>query len=106
MPLFNPQTSITVSSPTASTVVTTVLTVGIAVTTVAADAIRKGLAIGNKSGVSIYVGCDSTTPTSNSNLVEIPSGGYYEFPAPIYTGAIKLVAYSGSSNTVTVSAFS
>jgi hypothetical protein len=105
MPLYNPPQSVTTTLPTSSTGTPSSLSVGTTITQIPLDLTRKGLALSNKSLVSIYVNASNITPTAATNLVELLPSAYFEFPQPIYTGVIGLAAASGSGNNVSVTVF-
>lgn len=64
----------------------------------AANQSRKGLILVNTDANAVYVKY-GTTASATSFTVTIPSGGYWEMPAPIYTGRIDAIwAADGSGS--------
>jgi hypothetical protein len=88
-----PVTGAIIATPAVSTsaALTNVAGSASSVTLLAANANRKMAAIFNSSTTSsstLYLAFAASASTS-SYSVQIPAGGYYELPAPIYTGEIS-----------------
>ncbi|MEH2130127.1 MAG: hypothetical protein V7K86_05610 [Nostoc sp.] len=57
---------------------------------------RKGITFFNNSTQTVYIDTVSTVSTT-SYTIALAAGGYYEAPAPIYTGTYYAVVASGST---------
>lgn len=64
---------------------------------VAAAATRRGLAVFNDSTAVLYLKF-GTTASTTSYTVQVPGGGYYEAPAPCYTGRVDGIWASATGN--------
>ena len=42
----------------------------------------------NDSTAILYLAFTSSAATTSAYTVQIPAGGYYEFPQPVYSGAV------------------
>ena len=71
-----------------------------AVTLLAANTNRKGALIYNESTAVLYLGlCPVASVSTTNYTLQIAAGGYYELPAPVYTGELSGVwaAANGSA---------
>lgn len=92
MPLHNPPPPATVTEERSSTCNRTTVAVPGTIANdaeiIAANANRKGLTLWNLSTGSVKIECGAA-PTATSFLVDIAPGGYYEFPKPMWQGAVR-----------------
>jgi hypothetical protein len=63
----------------------------------AQNAFANGRAIFNDSAAVLYVKY-GTTASTTSYTVQIPAGGYFEFPAPLYNGEVDGIWASATGN--------
>lgn len=70
------------------------------VTLIASNANRRGALIFNDSTAVLYVAY-AATASATAHIVQIPAGGYWEAPVPVYTGAITGIwsAAAGAART-------
>jgi len=66
----------------------------------ASGAGRNFRAISNISGQIVYARFGGGTASATDHTVAIAAGAYYEFPQPLFGGAIALVMASGSGNVL------
>ena len=69
-------------------------------TVLAANAARLGLTLSNTSASTVYV-YYGTTATATKFTVAIPSGSYWEMPAPLWKGRIDAIwAAAGAGSLI------
>ena len=52
----------------------------------------------NDSTAVLYLAFTSSAASSSAYTVQIPAGGYYEFPQPVYSGAVTGIWASANGN--------
>lgn len=94
-----------VSSPVGGSVSTASLSSvasGVAsVQLLAANSVRKGVAVFNTDANPLFLKYGTTATTTTSFTVKIPADGYWEMPQPIYTGIIHGI-WSGDGSGAAV----
>lgn len=91
MPLYNPPT-LTVAQDSSTTCNKTTVAVPATIANdaevIAANPARKSLTLWNKSTGSVKVE-KGAAPTADSFTADIAPNGYFEFPQPIWRGAVR-----------------
>ncbi len=86
----------------------TVTTVAVSTTSATLLAAGVGLnfrAVSNTSGQVLYVRFGTGAAVSTDHTVAVASGGYYEFPQPLYTGAVTAIMGGGTTGNVLVTTY-
>lgn len=78
---------------------TNVAMTGASVALFAANASRKAATIWNDGAAIMYVNFGAAA-SATACVVAIPAGSYYEFPRPVYTGAVNALAAAGTARVM------
>lgn len=89
--------TVPVKATVASSAVAQVASSAISVTLQASSASRRGLLIFNDSTAILRVKF-GTTASATDYTVQVPPGGYYELPSPVYTGRVDGIWASANGN--------